>query len=192
MTKTVFVDCGSNLGQGYEGISNTLKFDENTTIHMFEPNKICFKKLQEKYPNFNLHNEAVWCKNEQRILTLDYCKYAKDYVGGNTNIMQDEYIKPTNSCFSDKNKDDEELTTCIDFSEFVTLNLNKDDFNVLKLDIEGAEHEVLKKLFETNTIVYFKQVFIEWHTTKSITANEGMTLYSGKFKDLDIIYQEWH
>jgi FkbM family methyltransferase len=51
----------------------------------------------------------------------------------------------------------------IDLSQWVIDNFSKDDFIVLKMDIEGAEYEVLPKMIEDGSIEYINQAFIEWH-----------------------------
>ena len=40
---------------------------------------------------------------------------------------------------------------------------SNDDYIVVKLDIEGSEYEVCRKLLETEDIVKINTMFVEWH-----------------------------
>ena len=51
----------------------------------------------------------------------------------------------------------------IDLSKWIINNFNKDDFIVLKMDIEGAEYKIVPKMFEDGSVNYINYAFIEWH-----------------------------
>lgn len=51
----------------------------------------------------------------------------------------------------------------IDLSQWILENFDKDDFIVLKMDVEGAEYTILPKMIEDNSIGYLNSAFIEWH-----------------------------
>ena len=42
-------------------------------------------------------------------------------------------------------------------------NFSKDDYIVIKMDIEGAEYKVLPKMIEDGSIEYINSAYIEWH-----------------------------
>lgn len=50
-----------------------------------------------------------------------------------------------------------------DLNEFILQNFTTSDYVVLKLDIEGAEYEVLPHLIQGGGINLIKELFIEWH-----------------------------
>jgi FkbM family methyltransferase len=52
---------------------------------------------------------------------------------------------------------------CINFSKWVMDNFSKDDFIILKMDIEGAEYEVLNQMIATGAIKYVDKAFVEFH-----------------------------
>ena len=58
--------------------------------------------------------------------------------------------------------DDVEVET-VDLSQWIKDNFSKEDFIVMKMDIEGAEYTVLPKLIEDGTASYINRAFIEWH-----------------------------
>ena len=51
----------------------------------------------------------------------------------------------------------------IDLSKWIIDNFKKDDFIVLKMDIEGAEYKIVPKMFEDGSVNYINYAFIEWH-----------------------------
>ena len=52
---------------------------------------------------------------------------------------------------------------CIDLAGFLMNNFSSDDYLILKLDIEGAEYDVLERLIETNTISWLNELYAEYH-----------------------------
>ena len=51
----------------------------------------------------------------------------------------------------------------IDLSKWIMNNFSKEDFIVLKMDIEGAEYRIIPKMFEDGSVNYINYAFIEWH-----------------------------
>jgi FkbM family methyltransferase len=81
-------------------------------------------------------------------------------VGGATNIMDNlNYIHGV----SDNMIVFEKQVKCFDFSEFVKNNFTREDFIVIKFDIEGAEFPVIEKMISENTIDLVDVLYVEWH-----------------------------
>ncbi len=57
--------------------------------------------------------------------------------------------------------DNDQTVPCIDFSAWLS-RLNK--HVVLKVDIEGAEYELLERLLDTGADQYVDELLIEWHS----------------------------
>jgi FkbM family methyltransferase len=170
--KRVFIDCGSNLGQGLHRLCRDLSVNNEWEIHCFEVNPKTFEILKTNVQNNNwltnycsnvhLHNQAVWVKNELKQLTLEYCPFEKGWIGGATNIMEQNYNRPP-GVQEWQIKDAEEKVECIDFAEFVKNNFTKDDYIVCKMDIEASEYEVIEHLHNNNVLNYFNTLYVEWH-----------------------------
>jgi FkbM family methyltransferase len=56
-----------------------------------------------------------------------------------------------------------ETVKTVDMSRFVMENVAKDDYVVMKCDIEGKEYDVLERMCETGAIEYIDELFCEWH-----------------------------
>ena len=79
--------------------------------------------------------------------------------------------------------------TCIDFPKWLKENINKEDYIVLKIDIEGFEYVLLEKLLEENMIDLINVLYIEWHwkKIKSITEERHNNLITKlKAKGIEI------
>ena len=51
---------------------------------------------------------------------------------------------------------------CIDLSDWIFNNLNRENYNVLKIDIEGAEFEVIDHLLNTGAHEYIDEWLVEF------------------------------
>ena len=135
---SVILDCGANMGLS---VLYFAKNYPNHTIIAFEPDEIIFDVLKEnvetfKLKNVELHQKAVWVRPE----TLPF--YTDGGMGGRIdNVYKGREPKTIEA---------------IPLLDFLTENV---DF--LKLDIEGAEDEVLKYCDEN--LKKAKHIFFEYH-----------------------------
>ena len=145
----VIIDCGANIGL------STIFFKQiypKSKIFCFEPDPKIFEMLKYNLTQFNyndiqIFNKAVWIKNEKLSFQTD------NSLGGK--IVSNEFENSIN-------------IDAIDLSSFLN---QKVDF--LKIDIEGAEYEVIincKDLISKNV----KNIFFEWHSF----SNKGQVLGS--------------
>ncbi len=193
--KTIFLDCGTNKGQGFDSLSSKYELPEDTEVYMFEPNLKCFEIIKEKYPNYNLLNKAVWNADEIKLLNVEFCPIEKDYVGGATNILTNNFKKPKyikKEHMKQWPPDKSQETECIDLSNFIQTNFKMDDYIYLKLDIEGAEYEVLDKTIIDGTLPYIDTIIVEWHERIRKTTKHSNRYYIKAFKQHNINYLEWY
>lgn len=54
----------------------------------------------------------------------------------------------------------------LDFSAYLKGKFTQDDTVILKMNIEGAEYDVLEHLVRTGAILLVSSLFCEWHVTK--------------------------
>ena len=149
----IFIDCGTNLCQGLNDISNRHAIDNTWKVFSFEANPITYSKINKsKFENVTFINKAVWIENCKRNLNIEIVPGKLDnfhnqflinkeesdmLVGGATNIMDDNFQYPNNNFYL-KNK---EVVDCIDLSEFIS-KFDKNDYIILKLDVEGSEYPI--------------------------------------------------
>ena len=151
---SVIIDCGANIGDITKKFAST-----GAIVHAFEPDTLAFellKKRFEKTPNVILYKQGVWDKETDLILFTH-----KD--------QQNQELAYTvgSSIISNKiNIDQEKKQTIhvIDLSNFI-FNLGK-RVNLIKLDVEGAETAILKKIIKDKTYNLFDTMYVETHETK--------------------------
>jgi FkbM family methyltransferase len=158
----VFLDCGTNLGQGLTEFDKKMNLigQDDWKIYCFEPNPdIQLTTLFPKANNIEYIQKAVWIENTQLEFRMQG-KSMNDLKGlGSKLEVVDKKYNPDNCKFKLQQVD------AFDLSEFIT-DLIRADSNVeiyVKMDIEGAEFEVLQHLIEKDTIKYIKEIFCECH-----------------------------
>ena len=57
-------------------------------------------------------------------------------------------------------------TPCIDFSAWLSLTFQPGDTVIVKMNIEGAEYDVLEKCVADGTISLVSELYIQWHNSK--------------------------
>lgn len=152
--KDIAIDCGANVGKitGYF-------ISKNATVFAFEPNPYAFRELMGKYsgsPNATCLNKGVYTCNTKKKLYFhkesdnDEVTYStgSSILKEKGNVNVDKFIE----------------TELIDLSEFIK-NLKR-RVRILKIDIEGAECELLKKMINDGTTELIDHIFVETHDHK--------------------------
>jgi FkbM family methyltransferase len=158
--KKILLDCGTHFGQGLDEISNILGVDNTWEIHSWEANPYTFEKFNKRhYPaNFHFYNAAI--SNTDGIIKLNVeTVEAGDYGQGSSIVEKNKWINPMHKGEFLKTVE----VSCVDLSTWVNTHCSQDDFVAIKLDIEGAEYDVLEKMIADGTAYMVDHFFIEWH-----------------------------
>jgi FkbM family methyltransferase len=147
----IAIDCGANAGHV------TQKMAENgATVYAFEPNPYAFAYLSKRFenrPNIFCMNQGVWHRNDKLQLYL--------YPGSNEDPLRYAYassIFPDNPIIDRGSHVEIEV---IDLTEFIQqLGL---PIKLLKIDIEGAEFELLEKMILMNLHAGIEKIVVETH-----------------------------
>ena len=173
----IFIDCGYYKGGAFKLFARTNEYDADFVFYAFEPGwQFCPEKIikAEKQKIVNnkviLSDKAVWIKDG----TIDF--YRSGRRGGKANSLY-KNLYATKEVVSP--------VQCIDFSKWIIDNFSKDDYIVLKLDIEGAEFEVLNKMINDGSIQYIKIAYIEFHSYKAYSRCPGWEKNNELYKNLE-------
>ena len=157
--RKVFLDLGANAGQSVDLFVESYEGSQGYEIYCFEPsagnggvNQKRLKARQRKYKKTNkifYSQKIVWVFDGK-------VKFANKNNESST-------IMPARQNF---NKNRVEERRCINFSKWLAKNFDRDDYIVLKMDIEGAEYDVLEQMFETGVIEYINEFYVDWHWMK--------------------------
>ena len=150
--RKIFIDCGAWTGDSIRAFH---EHDKTYEIYAFECEprlKNTLIELADKF-DFSYINKAVWVKDG--ILKL--------FLGKND-------LTQSSSLLSEKKKyivkDKPVEVDSIDFSQWILDSFHKEDLIICKMNIEGAEYNVLEKMLTDGSIDYIDKLYISWHWNK--------------------------
>ena len=123
-------------------------------IYTFEPEPD-FEQYYQTIENHVLIPSGVWIEDGLMHFYQDILDSRK--AGGS--MMQDKFS-------SNLDKEHPITISTVDFSQWLIHNFNMNDEVIVKMDIEGAEYQVIPKMFDDNTLQYIDKLMIEWHWKK--------------------------
>lgn len=205
--KKVFLDCGTNLGQGLLQFIDRKIIDKTFQIECFEPNPYAIEYSKKRFSteeyseySINFNEVAIWIEDCEKQLTIEsfdgeyVCQHTGEHLGydlksgGATNIMGETWKKP--SYINDDDIDTGVIAQCINFSEYLKNNISEEDYVICKIDIEGAEYEVLGSLIDDNTIDLIDEIYIEWHN-HLLKENYNTQMFIDEIKRRNIKIESW-
>lgn len=151
------IDCGSNIGMSV--IWFKWRYPEARII-AFEPDEQAFAHLSNNVrinnlSSVELHQKAVGCRDEQRVFHIDIDDPASLGMSLSKRLYENS-----------SRKVGETTVECVRLSSFLD-----GPVDILKLDVEGAEYEVLSELHEKGKLSDIREVFIEYHYNESNPEN---------------------
>jgi FkbM family methyltransferase len=154
--KKVFLDCGGNIGQSVKRFKRSKRYTEDFIIHSWEPVEKLSKFYRDR-KDITFHPEAVWTHDGEISFYLDISRGPRRSLG--STLFKEKKSRRLN-------RKNPVTVPCVDFGKWVKENLSEDDLIILKIDIEGAEYDVLEKMIEDGSIKYIDDLYIEWHYHK--------------------------
>ena len=153
--KQIFLDCGSNLGQAFEGFRERYPLTSYEFI-LFEPNPSCYYELLNKYMHTSgVHVTWAAVHVQDSWMTLKY-KSAHD-VGATV-------VAEHNSAFDKTEYVYECQVPSIDLDRLVG-ELHDQSYQIsIKLDIESSEYAILEKMIRSGNLGKIKTLYCEFHS----------------------------
>ncbi len=171
----MIIDCGGWQG---DSIPKLRERFGNQFVHVFEPFPEC-DKFYEKFEDIKLHKKAVWIYDGEVDF---YMKKGLDkFDMGNSLLKRKKLV-------GDENEDRKIKVPCVDFSKGL---LELGEMVILKMDIEGAEYEVLKKMIKDGSIKLVDTLLIEWHKKKFLIDEQEHQELVDKIKSTNIKLMGW-
>jgi len=168
-----YIDIGTYNGELLEKV---IPFFSNFDTYIgFEPVPKLYKKASKKFsknPNVTIINSAVSTANKNKVkFYICYCKEEGGYKGKGTEIGTGSTLLKKKET-ANINKNIFIYVNTINFSEYIIERFKKDDYIVLKMDIEGKEYDVLEYMIKTGAIKYINKLYCEWHIPKFLKSKE--------------------
>lgn len=147
----VTIDAGANVGIYTQFLART-----GATVHAFEPDPIAFDELRKRtatLPNVVLHQAAVGAEKGESLLfrTKDFHSDPIKRSVGSSLIEGHRLPSKSNSLRV-------EVISLPDFIESLGVPVD-----ILKMDVEGAEVEILEAMIARNLTHQVKRAYIETH-----------------------------
>ncbi|XP_072042664.1 uncharacterized protein [Amphiura filiformis] len=177
--RKILLDCGANVASTVELFRNTYPGGREFIIHSFEIDERlapyfrpyyndekhvlhCPEAVADKDGNMTAFNELAWSPNRG-------LNNGKDMVwGGGTLFVSKDEIKDTKKGGKRKLAVRPTIPT-IDLSRWIRENTKKEDYVILKLDVEGAEFDILKKMLEEGTFDWVDKYYGEFHIHQPVS-----------------------
>ena len=177
----ICIDCGANIG-----LVTAQMVEAGGIVYAFEPNPHAFAELQRRFRNHesvHLFQKGVWDRPSTMNLYLhewsddDEVKWStgSSLLPFKKNVREDKSIE----------------VEIIDLISFIR-ELKK-PVGVLKIDIEGAEVEVLNRIIEDRAYEQIRWIFAETHDHKIPELKEGTDRIRKEIKRRKIknIHLDW-
>ena len=177
----LFLDCGAHCGESI--LEAKRRYGNDIKIISFEANPNLALPLKDHFkndPNVEVRNEAVWIENKE---------FTKFYLSVDWSDGSSIYDKKKSGGVSDNIS---VTVPCIDLASFIK-ECKKDNYIILKLDVEGAEYEILDHLIDQNVMPLIDEFHGEFHPGKIDKPElKGLeTKIFGYFNENKIPFHNW-
>lgn len=177
--KKIFIDCGFHLGEGLKEFTDILNIDSTWEIYAFEANPACdiSNKIPDLPYNVTAFNNAVWVHGNGVVFNQE-----NNNASNSPTLNSTSHLDGWGSCVSDLQSshtyDNQIYVGSIDFPLWIQQFKGNEVY--CKMDIEGAEFPVLRRMVELGSISFVKELWVEWHDVDlpnetSITRNNLIT-----------------
>ena len=173
--RKVFLDCGAHKATSIKKFREEYPNANDYEIISFECNPK-FKEILENVDDVTFHNKAVWIEDNRLKFYLGHGA-SSSLIYGKTrgNLDFDNPIEVDG----------------IDLSKWITDNLSEDDYIILKMDVEGAEYEILNKMLNDNSIKYVNKLYIEFHGSRVFKTREDTKEIRNRLKEIGLKVYNW-
>ncbi len=188
MSRNIFLDLGTHYGEGLREFIQKHHMNESWIIHTFEANPTVYQMFVTEYlsqtPWVIPHLTAVSDHNGTIQVNIE-SPPNEGATGMGTSIIDLERWNPWDGNIRENFKH-QEVVPCLDLAEFISSHVTMDDYLIIKMDIEGAEYDVLEKMMVSDVLRYVDHIAIEWHS-RFFTNQEVM--YEREARIVDYLHQ---
>ena len=148
-----FIDCGAHCGESI--LEAKRRFGNDIKVISFEANPNLANALNDHFlsdPSVEIRNEIVWVEDKDSTefyLSIDWSDGSSIYKEKISGGISDNISVSIPS---------------VDISKLI--ESIKDDYIILKLDVEGAEYEILNHLIDQGTMPLINEFHGEFHPGK--------------------------
>ncbi|KAI8496930.1 hypothetical protein Bbelb_255850 [Branchiostoma belcheri] len=174
--RKILLDCGANVASTVQLFRETYPGGHDFIIHSFEiderlapffapyPNHVLHSPtgVSNKDGNMTAYLESAWSPDKGKVSSRDMqwgggtlfawdSEKADIELGGRRKLS----LRPT--------------VPTVDLSRWIQENTAVEDYVIFKLDVEGAEYDILKKMLADGTFKWVDKYYGEYHPTQPVT-----------------------
>lgn len=183
----ICIDCGANIGR-----VSDMFLQMGAEVHAFEPYRDLYNMLLYKYKGnskIKLHNQALGAENTKmpfRVAPNESEYFLTSTQGASICVFDTLGGYETVSDYE---------AEVIDLCEYIQKNIVNEGKRVyiLKIDIEGAEWDLLEKIIQTKIYEYCDYIFCEEHSRFVQDGNQRLEKINNLINENNIknIYLDW-
>ena len=191
--RVLVIDLGANLGQAYNLLKQSFNH-KNTTFHLFEPNPNCITYLNKELAVDNsflrIYPKAAGTFDGKTML------FGLGVNEGGLFSQGASIIQSHNSIAYSNNEEQAQEVEVIDFNKYFQDVKGNFDGIVLKMDVEGAELDLLENLITADLIKYVDVLYVEFHSqyrcdNVAETVKERELRIIHQLQKLEMIFRIW-
>ncbi|XP_070549623.1 uncharacterized protein [Ptychodera flava] len=170
-SRKIFIDAGANVANTVTLFRETYPDGKDYIIHSFDiderlnpffgyyagKNHVlhCPVGVADKNDNATAYSEAAWYPGKQTL--------GMDVQWGGGALFVDDEEKQATQGGGRRRLSHRRTIPTVDLSMWIQNNTRKDDYVILKLDVEGAEYAVLRKMLQDGTFDWIDKFYGEYH-----------------------------
>ena len=188
--RKIFIDCGAFDGCSVRKFKSEHKDAEEYEIYCFEPNP-ALAKFHPADDKVTFFQKAVWIADGYETF-FQVTRDNRFNTSGETGASTLNRMKALwNISFGEHKENTEIIVETIDLGKWITKNFSKDDYIILKLDVEGSEYEILNKMISEGSIEYVNILYAEFHNQKCARTKRQDEKIQDSLKALGIAFDVW-
>jgi FkbM family methyltransferase len=158
-SRGLFVDCGSNLGQGFSYFSRHFAPDYFDYV-LIEPNPHCIAGLRASIPSRTVVDiiEAAASTAEG---STKFFGLVEDHRGATSD--GGSIVREHNSVSYEAKDGAAIVVRTFSLADFIAERRKRYDLIVMKMDIEGAEYDVLEDMLRKQSTTRLFSLYVEFH-----------------------------
>ncbi len=176
----VFIDGGGN---SYQSVTKYLSWFPAKRVYVFEPNPVFHASYAGQH--VNLVRKAIWTNDGHLPFYV-----SRDERQVASSLLPDKLCKVGGEIVPYWHAEPLQVE-CVDFSMWLAENVTAAEHVTVKLDIEGAEHDVLWKLIEDGTITLIDKLYVEFHLETVVRHRAGHDRLMAALRDHKVEPYYW-
>ena len=188
--RKIFIDCGAHDGCSIRKFRGAYMNASKYEIYSFEPNP-ALAKFHPVSEDVKFFQKAVWIEDGQKT----FYQVSKDKYGKTDALTGASTLDEAKARYNISRLNHQEHTKLVvetvDLSNWIMEEFSKEDYIVLKLDVEGSEYAILDKMIADGSIKYIDHLFAEFHNIKCGKTLDQDEKIISVLRELQIPYEEW-